>query len=296
MIRFVAWIFRSLNANIITTRYEWIRKPLKVTFLISTKIRFRSLKKSLGKAQWDIIRNFDGNIKLKIDRSRTMGASFFWSGFHELREFIFLHRFLKKDMIAIDIGANLGEYTLFMAKRLSNGKVFSFEPMQIIRDQLVENISLNGFTNVQVVGVGLSDQQRVLQIHEVDDVHEGLGTFYLGDRKSKNVQEVPLVTLDSQIEPLKIPKINFIKIDVEGSELPALVGARTVITKWRPYVMVEINELTYKAAGYSKEEVAIFFKDLDYRPYSILKQGNLQEIISLPAFGNIIFAPLPVFK
>src|SRR5882672_7332848 len=99
MIQFVAWIFRSLNSNIITTRYEWLRKPLKVVFLISTKIRVRSLKKPVGKPQWDIINNFDGNIKLKIDRSRTMGASFFWSGFHELREFIFLHRFLTKEMI-----------------------------------------------------------------------------------------------------------------------------------------------------------------------------------------------------
>jgi hypothetical protein len=121
----LAWIFRSLNAHIITTRFDVaVRKPLKVLLLVSQNFARRSRKTLINKSTWTVIDNFDGNIKLKIDRSRSMGSAFYWAGFHEYREFIFMHRFLKPDMVAIDIGANLGEYTLFMAKRLSNGKVF----------------------------------------------------------------------------------------------------------------------------------------------------------------------------
>ncbi len=287
----LAWAFRSLNAHIVTTRFTWVRKPLKVLLLISEKFRSWSLKNQDGKTKWIVIDNYDKDIKLKIDRSRAMGASFYWTGFHELREFIFLQRFLKKDMVAIDIGANLGEYTLFMAKRLTSGKVFSFEPMERFLKLLNENILLNGFSNVNVVGVGLSDKDQVLQIHDVDDAHEGLNTFYLGGRKSKGTQEVQLKTLDEQVELLKIEKINFIKIDIEGSELPALVGARSSIARWRPHVMVEINDLTYRAAGYSVGDVAKFFNELNYTPCGVTKQGSLQRGVPLPAFGNIIFVP-----
>jgi len=284
------WIaaqLRSMNAKQVGEDNWIVQKFLKIFFGISVFLhrRFKSKQKFI------VIKNFDGNLKLKIDPSRSMGAAIYWTGFHELHEFLFLHKFLKKEMIAVDIGANLGEYTLFMAKRLTRGKVLSFEPMRSIRDVLAENIMLNGLTNVSVIGVGLSDREHFLQIHEVDNVHEGLNTFYLGDRKSKNFQEVPLKTLDSQIELLSVNKIDFIKIDVEGSELPALKGAVNSIRKWRPYVMVEINDLTYKAAGYLKEEVGFFFKELNYTPCTLTKQGDLVTVTTLPSFGNIIYVP-----
>jgi len=146
MTQFAAWFFRSFNAHIITTRFEWVRKPLKVLFLLSEKVKSRSLKKSDGKRHWEIIQNFDRDIRLKVDRSRSMGASLYWTGLHELREFIFLHRYLKKEMVALDVGANLGEYTMFMAKRLTEVRVLSFEPMELVRSQLQENVRLNNLT------------------------------------------------------------------------------------------------------------------------------------------------------
>src|SRR5258708_12088987 len=188
----VGWILRTLNSRIITTRLEWVRKPLKVLLLISRRFYLQSLKKSSSKPNWIVIDNFDSNVKLKIDRSRAMGASLYWTGFHEVREFIFLHRFLKKEMIAFDVGANLGEYSVFMAKRLSLGQVFAFEPMQSMRQQLIHNILINNFKNVQVIDYGLSDKEQLLQIHELDDVHEGLGTFYPGHQTTKNTTTVAL--------------------------------------------------------------------------------------------------------
>jgi FkbM family methyltransferase len=291
MTEFISWLFRSLHAKIVTTQTEWVRKPLKVSFLLASRLRAWSVKKLNGKHAWVTIRNFDGDIVLKIDRSRTMGASFYWTGFHEMREFIFLHRFLKKGMVAVDIGANLGEYTLFMAKRLTEGKIFSYEPMLRTREQLLENITLNGFTNVAVVGVGLSDKEGVLEIHEVEDVHEGLNTFYLGERKSRSTSTVALNTLDREMEEKSVPRIDFIKVDIEGSELPALRGARNSIARWRPYVMVEINDLTFNSAGYTKDDVGKFFSELNYIPCSISKRGELEKGVALPSFGNIVFAP-----
>ena len=287
----LAWIFRTLNANIITTRYEWIRKPLKVLLLVSQKFAKRSREQLNGRPTWTVIGNFDGNIKLKIDRSRTMGASFYWAGFHEFREFIFMHRFLTNEMVALDIGANLGEYSLFMAKRLSAGKVIAFEPMEKMVSILNENIKLNKLSNIQVCHFGLSNQNGVAQVHEVDDVHEGLGTFFLGDRKSKVATQVALKKLDDEVNSFQVNRIDFIKIDIEGSELYALKGGKETILKFKPHILIEINEPTYKAAGYSVAEVEAFFDEVNYSPYQVSKTGKLVSCKSLPAFGNVIFVP-----
>jgi FkbM family methyltransferase len=291
MSQLAARVFRSLNAHIITTRFEWVRKPLKVLFLLSGKVQSWSMKKSDGKSHWEILQNFDTDIKLKVDRSRSMGASLYWTGFHELREFIFLHRFLKREMVALDVGANLGEYTLFMAKRLTAGHVISFEPMELIRIQLQENVQLNNFKHVIIFDFGLSDKQQQLQLHEVDDGNEGLGTLFLGDKRSRRSIEITLESLDDKWDSFQLLRLDFIKIDVEGSELFVLQGAKKTIARFRPFILVEISEENFKAAGYHTADVETFFKEINYQAKRVNKEGKLETCVSMPAFGNIMFVP-----
>ena len=285
------WIFRSLNAYIVTTPWAAVRKPLKVLFLVSAYFRSLSLKRLKGKPTWCVINNFDRNIKLKIDRSRDMGASFFWTGFHELREFIFLHRFLKNEMTALDVGANLGEYTLFMAKRLTSGRVLSFEPMAEVRSQLSENVKLNHFRNVDIFEFGLSNKKQKLTLHEVDDGNEGLGTLYLGEKKSKRSVEVTLEALDEKWASFHLDRLDFMKVDVEGSELFVLQGGREIIAQFRPLILLEVSNENFKAAGYSASGIAAFFTTLNYSACQLNKDGQPEPCNALPSFGNVLFVP-----
>lgn len=280
--------FRSSNSKLITTDNILLEKMLKVVLYLST-IVYRRARKRNRKRDITIINNFDRDIRMKIDPSRSMGAALYWTGFHEFREFIFLHRFLKKDMIFVDVGSNQGEYTLFAAKRLTHGRVLAFEPLPSIRNVLNENISLNGFRNIDVFNCGLSDREGTVQIHEIENVHEGLATFYPGDRISKIAFQVQLKSLDNIFETLNLNRLDFIKIDIEGGELEALKGSRNVIQKYHPVLMVEINEETYNAAGYSSKDVTSFFDDIGYQAYEIVRRGRLKKCVSLPSFGNIIF-------
>lgn len=284
------WFFRSINAKLITTDNLFLEKILKTFFYFST-LFYRRARKRNFKKEVIIINNFDGDIKMKIDPSRSMGAALYWTGFHEFREFIFLHHFLTKEMVFVDVGSNQGEYSLFAAKRLTQGKVIAFEPLPSIRYVLNENIKLNRFNNILVFDCGLSDHESTLLIHEIENVHEGLATFYPGDRQSKSTFNVPLTSLDNIFETMKLNRLDFIKIDIEGGELKALKGASTVIQKYRPVLMVEINELTYSAAGYGSKDVEVFFESIGYQAYEIMKRGRLKRCSVLPAFGNIIFKP-----
>src|SRR5204862_7205437 len=123
-----AQIFRSMISRLIIVDHIIFEKLLKGCFAISVFV-YRKFGKTTGGEKAIVqINNFDSSIKMVVDRSRSMGAAIFWTGFHEFREFLFLHRFLKPEMIVVDVGANQGEYSLFSAKRVTKGKVIAFEP------------------------------------------------------------------------------------------------------------------------------------------------------------------------
>jgi FkbM family methyltransferase len=276
----IARFFRSANANLITCDNFIVEKFFKLTFALSVWVyRMAGKKPRAGSAI--VIENFDHDIAMKIDPSRSMGAAIYWTGYHEFREFLFLHRYLKKDMVFVDIGANQGEYALFAAKRLTEGNVLAFEPLPSIRKVLAGNIAMNGFRNIQVFDFGLSDQEGSLQIHEIDDAHEGLATFYPANRKSKTSFSVNLRTLDAVFPSTGLRRL----------ELKALQGSIGTLEAYRPSVLIEINEVTYTAAGYTIQDVQAFFRERRYEAYEIRKRGQLVKCGRLPSFGNIIFRP-----
>jgi len=284
----LAKLLRSMNARLVGED-NWItEKFLKIFY--GTSVFFHRLE--LGsRNRFVVIENFDRTLKLKINTSWSMGFSIYWSGFHEFHEFLFLNKFLKKDMVFVDIGANLGEYSLFAAKRLADGKVLAFEPMPKMYALLEENKALNQFDNIVILKYGLSAQEGMLPIHEIENAHEGLSTFFPGNQKSRTITNVPLKVFDAEVDSLGIERIDFIKIDIEGSELSALKGAIKSIQKFKPLVMVEINQQTYGLAGYSIDDVYSFFADISYTPFAITKTGALVSTTRKPVLENIVFKP-----
>lgn len=290
MIERIAKLFRSINSRLAGEDRFIVQKVLKASYGISVLLHHLGIGK---KKRFIVIDNFDRNVSLKINTSWTMGFSIFWSGFHELRELLFLHKFLKPDMVLVDAGANMGEYSLFAAKRLTHGKVLAFEPMPKMLTLLNENIGLNNFSAIRVFPYGLSDKEGVLPFHELDEQNgnEGLSTFYPGTKKVKDVTEAPLKSFDAEFESYQVNRIDFIKLDIEGGELSALRGAKKSIEKFRPLVMVEINEATYTAAGYTVHDVYDFFTGISYSPFEIDRTGDLKPALKTAKMKNIIFKP-----
>ena len=285
----VARFFRASNSKLFYIDNIVVEKLLKVILKLSSIVYQRNKPSKGSQGQLVVIDNFDSSIKMCIDISRSMGAAIYWTGFHEFREFLFLHRFLKPEMVFIDVGANQGEYTLFAAKRLTNGKVLPFEPLPSILKLLRQNIEVNRFANIEVYECGLSDRNEQLNIFEIDDAHEGLATFFPGSRKKGIEYSVPLRRLDDIVAERKIERLDFIKLDIEGGELKALLGAAESIEQFKPVVMIEINKETYTAAGYSVDDVKEFFTRRSYKAFELQKRGQLKECQSLPDFGNIVF-------
>ena len=288
----VAWFFRFTNSKLITERATVPHKAFKVLYGFSKWMVRSFILNKTGARNLVAIRNFDSNLTLKIDRSRTIGASLFWTGFHEFRELLFLHDFLKPEMVFLDVGANIGEYTVFAAKRVFLGRVLSFEPVPSIRKELEENIRLNHFKNITVLPYGLSDQPGQFPIFLMgEDENEGQATFFSDDASNQNSIVAELKVLDVEWKGFQLSRLDFIKMDIEGSELMALRGSINTLIQFRPLVLLEISDVTYQTAGYAKKEISDYFEKLNYLPFELNKIGKLQGCSSLPAFGNIIFVP-----
>jgi len=152
----------------------------------------------------------------------------------------------------IDCGANLGYHTVTMAKLIeSSGSVLSIEPQRIIFQQMTGNVFLNNLRNVNTINAALGDQEGVAYMDPIDYNNEdiNIGATSVGS----SGEEVKLTTLDSLVND-KI-NIHFIKIDVQGSEVKLLNGAKNLINRCKPIMFIEIEEPWLSKAGTSSEEL-----------------------------------------
>ena len=131
-------------------------------------------------------------------------------------------------MIVVDIGANIGYYSIIAAKRVGEeGKVFAYEPENENLILLEKNIEINSFNNIIAIKVALSNQFGTSKLYLTED---NKGTHSLIDnRQTNNSVAVGTDTLDHSLEQFGFPKIDLIKMDIEGAEILALDGFKRVI-------------------------------------------------------------------
>lgn len=192
---------------------------------------------------------------------------------------------IKPTEIFVDIGANIGNHSLFMA---SNGiKVYSFEANRELCEIEAKSIELNGFESlVKVFCIGLSDREELARFETIDRSNLGGNSLTLGSG------EIECKRLDDfEFEG----KIGVIKIDVEGMEEKVLLGAKETITKNRPLIYVEaINQNAYSSIDEVLDDLGyIYYKTFNATPThlyvpqeSINEKDMLKIMLSKNAFNH----------
>ena len=163
----------------------------------------------------------------------------------------------------IDIGTNIGFSLLNMAKIIgSDGLVIGFEPDPANFIQLEKNISLNDFTNLKVNKKGLGDKPGKFKLENRIESNSGMKRI----GSSVDYVEVEIDTLDNFISASNnsLPKIDLIKIDVEGFELNVLKGALNTIRKYYPVLFIEVDDNNLRDESASARELIHFIAENDY--------------------------------
>ena len=289
MIAAIASAFRSLNAQLLY-RQGLVLYPLKASYLLSVFF-FKWWTRRKRRETLTTIDNYDHALKIRVDVSKTMGAALYWTGFHEFNEMRFLNSYLKEDMVFVDVGANQGEFALFASRRLPKGKVLAFEPMSMFFDRLNVNIGLNNISNIKAYRLGLSDRAGEVPIYfnaGNASNHEGLASLFTMEGQGAAQEVIALARLDDIAGREGISKIDFIKIDVEGSEWAVLKGGARVLQAHRPALMVELNDETAARAGYRVEDMIAWLRTFGYEPFRIVRKG-LAPLGDRPPFCNAVF-------
>lgn len=168
----------------------------------------------------------------------------FYYGGYELDELELMRALLKgrNEPIALDIGANVGHHTLYLASFCA--AVHAFEPFAGVADSLDDKVRRNGLKQVHLHRVGLGDQDEDREFFAPRGMNTGTGSFVATHESSNNesVGALQLVHADSYIGRLTLPRIDLVKIDVEGFELPLLRGLKQTLIRHRPIVMLELSD------------------------------------------------------
>lgn len=125
-----------------------------------------------------------------------------------------------EDFTAFDIGANVGWYTLNMLKRFPNIKVYSFEPSPLTYDRLKHNIALNNAGDrVTAVNLGLYKENSQMEFYYDKETSGASSLANLRERETVSRITVQMERMDDWVRENNVSKVDFIKCDVEGSEL-----------------------------------------------------------------------------
>ncbi len=167
----------------------------------------------------------------------------------------------------VDVGANVGFYTLMAAQ--SADQVYSFEPNPGLLEWLRGNIAVNGFRNVTVFDFGLSDQEAVLELQQSNS---GLGEATLrGGVKFDRTSKICVTRGDDVLPQPPEGRPIFIKIDVEGWEHHVLRGLEQILRGPDVVVTVEITDEWLRTTGSSAAQLFEYMKVLGYHAYEIQK-------------------------
>ena len=174
-----------------------------------------------------------------------------------------------KEPVFFDIGANLGAFTLGLAKNIkqNNGVIFSFEPQKVVHNCLSQSIELNDYNNINLYHAAIGNSQdSFIEVPQFDYSKTcSFGSIEFGESQKEklhqdrlqnpNKEYVPIYSLDSFID--KIHKLDLLKIDVEGMEESVLDSAKNIIAKFKPTLFVEF----FKS---NKEQLLNKIKQLGY--------------------------------
>lgn len=159
---------------------------------------------------------------------------------------------LPADAIIVDGGANIGFFTIPVANRTRGRgcRIISFEPQRQLFQALSGSLVLNGLDHVYLHNCGLSDQPGIAQLPSIDySQFQDFGMVQLSDQC--DVQEQgwmnDRVVDVTSIDAMDLPGLDFLKLDVEGYEIPALTGALNSIQTHRPWMWIEYMLVGHQA-------------------------------------------------
>lgn len=238
-------------------------------------------------------RRMDGSSIL-VRADEDSGRDIYFHGHCEPNEYTYLSQHVRANDVCFDVGANVGIYTLLFSTLARQGEVHAFEPVDLNYHILCTNVIANKFDNVRVNRMAVGDMNGEAEFVVASD--GAYSSFIDTGRKLPAVKtRVPVTTLDSYVDLHKVPRIDCLKVDVEGAEARVLEGGAGLLgdQEKRPHlVMLELYDPMLERYGSSIDAVLSKMRSFGYDAFVIIageKTEFRREHYS--RFYNVFFSP-----
>lgn len=177
---------------------------------------------------------------------------------------------IKPGNVVMDVGAHIGSFTLKAAREVGpSGTVLSFEPSAENFNLLSQNVKTNSYSNARLFKTAVGSEPGAAELR----VNKRRGTNSLYENTGMELvstERVPVTTLDSVAKELNLRKVDFMKIDVEGSELEVLRGATGLLSSSKPAIAMETHDF-----GPTEGSLASFLDGFGYKSTCIRYHSHL---------------------
>ncbi len=215
---------------------------------------------------------------------------------YEPLEVSFVKKNVKDGDLAIDIGANIGFYSLLFSKCVGpSGHVIGFEPLPFLHEAAIRSVNENGYNQCRIHNVALGAESGEAQLLYAPESPNWGGAYLSFDGIKKENQSLVSVPIRPLSDFVGDERINFIKIDVEGAESIVLGSSRQVLKEHKPIIMSEIHKFQLKlVSNTTAREYISMIRELGYGCYPLLSGGKLaNDITDLgeTELANVAFIP-----
>jgi FkbM family methyltransferase len=227
-----------------------------------------------------VVSQVAGRFLMELDLSEYLQGNLYYYGYYEKELTRFIESSIRPGSVMVDVGANLGTFSLLAASL--GATCYCFEASPTVCAALRHNIELNRFTNITVRECAVSDHAGEASFFLFEDVGKanacGQSAFFR--RGPGREIKVPLVTLDSALSGLD--RVDFIKTDVEGADFLVLRGANDILERFHPVMAIEASqELATKLGGSVAEILDLLFAH-GYQVHSLTRHGMTPVSRSAP--------------
>jgi len=208
-------------------------------------------------------------------------------GIYETFEMELFRRIVKENMTVLDIGANIGVYSLIAGRRVGpGGRVIAFEPEPTNFSLLKHNIGKNDLNNVTAYNIAIADVEGTMKLH-LSESNKGHHSLVGGDSSdfSSSIL-VPVATGDKFLEDVNIKHVDVIKIDIEGAEPLALKGLAHTLELPGLTLFFEFSPKTMQDSGFDPKRVLSSLHEKGFSIYEI--QEHKKKLVPIEDMGTFV--------
>jgi FkbM family methyltransferase len=242
----------------------------------------------LGKRSYPSVVKTRSGARMECTLPDLLQSRIYFFGVWEPQITSFMRQRLSPGDTFIDVGANVGYYTLLAASIVgAYGKVCAIEASPSIFKRLQRNVSLNPFHNIELLNVAASDRIGILKIYLGPQDNTGLTTTDASEAARRGNQleaQVRSRPLHALVDTKTLLRVRLIKIDVEGAELSVIRGIDCLLPRFSDQTewVFEVTPDALKRQGSSVNELLKFFRDAGYRLYVISNDYSNHDYVSPP--------------